>query len=61
VLYAATEIAKHTTALCNGCRTASCNTTNPVAKRQFVQFAKDVANSTAELVKEIKGNCLIFF
>jgi talin len=34
---------------------ASSKTTNPVAKRHFVQSAKDVANSTAKLVKEIKA------
>ncbi|KAJ8935035.1 hypothetical protein NQ314_013060 [Rhamnusium bicolor] len=55
VLEAATLIAKHTSALCNSCRTASSKTSNPVAKRQFVQSAKAVANSTAALVKEIKA------
>lgn len=54
VLSAATVIAKHTSALCNACRNASSSTTNPVAKRHFVQSAKDVANSTATLVREIK-------
>ncbi|CRL03205.1 CLUMA_CG016230, isoform B [Clunio marinus] len=55
VLSAATVIAKHTSALCNACRNASANTQNPVAKRHFVQSAKDVANSTAALVREIKA------
>jgi len=55
VLSAATVIAKHTSSLCNACRVASSKTSNPVAKRQFVQSAKDVANSTAKLVKEIKA------
>lgn len=55
VLTAATIIAKHTSALCNACRVASSKTANPVAKRHFVQSAKDVANSTALLVKEIKA------
>ncbi|XP_048523491.1 talin-1 isoform X1 [Dendroctonus ponderosae] len=55
VLEAATVIAKHTSALCNSCRGASFKTTNPVAKRQFVQSAKAVANSTSALVKEIKA------
>ncbi|XP_074035813.1 talin_middle and talin-RS domain-containing protein rhea isoform X1 [Leptinotarsa decemlineata] len=55
VLEAATLIAKHTSALCNSCRVASSKTSNPVAKRQFVQSAKAVANSTAALVKEIKA------
>lgn len=55
VLAAATMIAKHTSALCNACRLASSKTSNPVAKRHFVQSAKDVANSTACLVKEIKA------
>lgn len=54
VLTAATLIAKHTSALCNACRGASSKTTNPVAKRHFVESAKDVANSTSLLVKEIK-------
>ncbi|OXU28323.1 hypothetical protein TSAR_002155 [Trichomalopsis sarcophagae] len=55
VLSAATVIAKHTSALCNACRLASSKTSNPVAKKHFVQSAKDVANSTAILVKEIKA------
>ena len=54
VLSSATVIAKHTSALCNSCRVASSRTDNPVAKRHFVQSAKDVANATATLVKEIK-------
>ncbi|ELW70306.1 Talin-1 [Tupaia chinensis] len=55
VLSAATIVAKHTSALCNSCRLASARTANPTAKRQFVQSAKEVANSTANLVKTIKG------
>ncbi|XP_052124986.1 talin-1 isoform X3 [Frankliniella occidentalis] len=55
VLSAATVIAKHTSLLCNACRMASLKTSNPVAKRHFVQSAKDVANSTALLVKDIKA------
>uniref|UniRef100_A0A8W8NUA5 Talin-1 n=1 Tax=Magallana gigas TaxID=29159 RepID=A0A8W8NUA5_MAGGI len=55
VLSAATVVAKHTSALCNACRLASSKTSNPVAKRHFVQNAKDVANSTANLVKAIKA------
>lgn len=54
VLTAATTIAKYTSALCNACRVASSKTSNPVAKRHFVQSAKDVANSTASLVEDIK-------
>lgn len=54
VLSAATIVAKHTSALCNSCRLASARTANPTAKRQFVQSAKEVANSTANLVKTIK-------
>ena len=54
ILAAATIIAKHTSSLCNACRLASSKTNNPVAKRHFVQSAKDVANATAILVKEIK-------
>merc|ERR1719210_3197247 len=55
ILSAATVIAKHTSSLCNACRLASSKTTNPAAKRHFVQSAKDVANATATLVKEIKA------
>lgn len=58
VLSAATIVAKHTSALCNACRLASSKTTNPVAKRHFVQSAKEVANSTANLVKTIKVGLL---
>ena len=54
ILTSATVIAKQTSALCNACRMASSKTSNPVAKKQFVQSAKDVANATATLVKEIK-------
>ena len=57
VLSAATVIAKHTAGLCNACKAASTKTENPVAKRHFVQSAKDVANNTANLVKNIKVNC----
>ncbi|XP_026220810.1 talin-2 isoform X1 [Anabas testudineus] len=56
VLSAATIVAKHTSALCNACRMASSKTSNPVARRQFVQSAKEVANTTANLVKTIKVN-----
>ncbi|CAK1549078.1 unnamed protein product [Leptosia nina] len=55
VLSAATVIAKHTSALCNACRVASGRSTEPQSKRHFVQAAKDVANCTAALVKEIKA------
>uniref|UniRef100_A0A7N6FBI3 Talin 2b n=1 Tax=Anabas testudineus TaxID=64144 RepID=A0A7N6FBI3_ANATE len=55
VLSAATIVAKHTSALCNACRMASSKTSNPVARRQFVQSAKEVANTTANLVKTIKA------
>uniref|UniRef100_A0A3Q4M397 Talin 1 n=1 Tax=Neolamprologus brichardi TaxID=32507 RepID=A0A3Q4M397_NEOBR len=55
VLSAATIVAKHTSALCNACRLASSKTPNPIAKRQFVQSAKEVANTTANLVKSIKA------
>lgn len=60
VLSAATIVAKHTSALCNACRLASSKTANPVAKRHFVQSAKEVANSTASLVKTIKVKPLLF-
>ena len=55
ILTSATVIAKHTSSLCNACRVASSKTSNPSAKKQFVQSAKDVANATATLVKEIKA------
>ncbi|XP_022816800.1 talin-1 isoform X8 [Spodoptera litura] len=55
VLSAATVVAKHTSALCNACRVASGRTAEPRDKRHFVQAAKDVANSTAALVKDIKA------
>ncbi|XP_033109397.1 talin-1-like isoform X3 [Anneissia japonica] len=55
VLAAATDVAKHTSQLCNVCRLASSKTSNPVAKKHFVQSAKDVANNTANLVKSIKA------
>merc|ERR1719411_861017 len=45
----------NTSTLCNSCRIASSKTNNPAAKRHFVQSAKDVANATATLVKEIKA------
>ena len=60
VLAAATVIAKHTSVLCNACKVASSKTSNPVAKRHFVQAAKEVANNTASLVKNIKV-CTIDF
>ena len=59
MLSAATTVAKHTSALCNACRVASSSTNNPVAKRHFVQSAKDVANSTANLVRAIKVSDLV--
>ncbi|XP_016086932.1 talin-2-like [Sinocyclocheilus grahami] len=55
VLSAATIVAKHTSALCNACRLASSKAANPVARRHFVQSAKEVANTTANLVKTIKA------
>ncbi|CAD5122867.1 DgyrCDS11268 [Dimorphilus gyrociliatus] len=54
ILTAATDVAKHTSTVCTLCREASERTSDPVAKRHFVQSAKDVANATASLVKAIK-------
>ena len=54
VLAAATIIAKHTSTLCHACKQASSKTSNPVAKKHFMQAAKDVASATAALVKNIK-------
>ena len=45
MLTAATVIAKHTSVLCNACKLVSGKASNPVAKKHFVQAAKDVANS----------------
>ena len=59
VLSSATNIAKHTSSLCTACRVASERTNDATTKRQFVQMAKDVANATASLVREIKGKNLI--
>lgn len=55
ILNAATVIAKNTSALCNSCQASSAKTNNPVAKRHFVQSAKNVAHATANLVKDIKA------
>ncbi|UJR21334.1 hypothetical protein I4U23_024428 [Adineta vaga] len=54
ILTLAATVAKNTSSLCNICRDASSNTTDPVSRRRFVQSAKDVANATAELVRAIK-------
>jgi talin len=54
VLGAATVIAKYSHTLCSSCRNASSRSSNPVAKRQFVQSAKDIATSTANLVRAVK-------
>jgi hypothetical protein len=61
VLLAASTVGKQTTALCNACRVASSTTNNPVAKRHFVQSAKDVAVSTANLVRAIKVLSVLLF
>lgn len=52
---ALTVIAKHTSFLCTVCRRASLSTSNPVAKNEFIEGAKLVANTTADLVQEVKG------
>lgn len=54
VLEAATTVAKHTGTLANICRDASARTQNPNAKKQFINCAREVASSTAELIKAIK-------
>ncbi|CAF0840452.1 unnamed protein product [Didymodactylos carnosus] len=54
ILSCATTIAKNTSTLCNAARDASSRTTNALARRSFVQSAKDVANATANLVRTIK-------
>eukprot|EP00117_Sycon_ciliatum_P044924 scpid3709/ scgid32340/ Talin-1 len=55
ILAAATTIAKHTAALCNSCKSASQRTRNEVARHNFVQSAKDIAEATGQLVKAIKS------
>ena len=54
VLSATTLVAKHTSALCNVCRVASNKTNNAVARKHFVQSAKDVAQATSDLVRSVK-------
>jgi talin len=59
LIQAATLIAHTAANLCNSSRQASSKTNNSLAKRHFVQSAKQVANATANLVKCIKklDNC----
>ncbi|KRZ04679.1 Talin-1 [Trichinella zimbabwensis] len=54
ILEAATVIAKQTTLLANICRDASSQTSDSGAKRHFINYARDVAGSTANLIKAIK-------
>ncbi|KHJ45469.1 I/LWEQ domain protein [Trichuris suis] len=54
ILEAATVIAKQTTLLANICRDASSQTSDAGAKRHFINYARDVASSTANLIKAIK-------
>jgi len=54
ILTHASAIAKNTSILCNISRDVSINTTNQLARKHFIQSAKDVANGTAELVRKIK-------
>jgi len=54
VINAAAKIAKYTSEICNAGRNASSITNNKASKHHFVQLAKEVASSTAALVKEIK-------
>ncbi|KAH9517843.1 Talin-1 [Dermatophagoides farinae] len=54
IIRCATDIAKSTSNLCNACRIASAKTQNSYHRKNFVQSAKDVANATATLIKEIK-------
>uniref|UniRef100_A0A5S6Q7X7 FERM domain-containing protein n=1 Tax=Trichuris muris TaxID=70415 RepID=A0A5S6Q7X7_TRIMR len=54
ILEAATVIAKQTTLLANICRDASSQTSDGGAKRHFINYARDVASSTANLIKAIK-------
>uniref|UniRef100_A0A915HJ23 Vinculin-binding site-containing domain-containing protein n=1 Tax=Romanomermis culicivorax TaxID=13658 RepID=A0A915HJ23_ROMCU len=50
----ATLVAKHTSALANFCREASSKTQDQAAKKQFITCARDLASTTANLIKEIK-------
>ncbi|UXI17836.1 polycomb complex protein BMI-1 [Sarcoptes scabiei] len=54
IIRSATEIAQSTSNLCNACRNASSRTQNPYHRKNFVQSAKDIANATTTLIKEIK-------
>lgn len=56
---ALTAVAKQTSFLCTVCRRASLNTSNPVAKNEFIEGAKSVANTTADLVAQ--GNFSTMF
>jgi hypothetical protein len=47
-------VGTQTAALCNACRTASTNIDDAIARRQLVQLAKDIANSTIGLVQAVK-------
>lgn len=51
---ALTAVAKQTSFLCTVCRRASLNTSNPVAKNEFIEGAKAVANTTSDLVSQGK-------
>ncbi len=55
LIASATKIAQLTANLCSASQQASANTSNILAKRHFVQSAKQVANATASLVKAIKA------
>lgn len=53
---ALTGIAKHTSNLCTVCRNASTHpNVDHVAKNEFIEGAKHIANATADLVQEVKG------
>ena len=54
MLAAASVIAKSTSGLCNFCKVATTKTQNPLAKNQFVAFAKAIAGCTGALVADIK-------
>lgn len=55
LIQCATQIAHSTASLCTASQHASNKTTNMLAKRHFVQSAKQVANATANFVKAIKS------
>eukprot|EP01137_Pigoraptor_chileana_P028760 Opistho-2@1075 len=55
LLEAASMIAKHTTGLCNACKAARTQVTDPATQEQLGNYAKSVATTTKALVPDIKS------